>query len=100
RALTFKRSVFTFATIVTGGIMLACIFGFIVSAAYVGLNNNMIFNPAIAMMLQIFPTTGANFGEVLGGICQALSAYAIFPMIGGIIGFYLSDFTSRLSGEN
>lgn len=100
RALTFKRSVFTFAAIVTGGIMLACIFGFIVSAAYVGLNNNMIFNPAIAMMLQIFPTTGANFGEVLGGICQALSAYAIFPMIGGIIGFYLSDFTSRLSGEN
>lgn len=100
RALSFKRSVFTFAAIVTGGIMLALIVGFVASAGYLGLNNNLSLNPAIAMMLQIFPTTGGSFGEILGGICQALSIYAIFPMIGGVIGFYLSDFTSRLSDEN
>lgn len=100
RALSFKRSVFTFAAVVTGGILLAFIIGFIVSAAYLGLNNNMVLNPAVAIMLQIFPTAGESFGEILGGICQALSIYAIFPMLGGVVGFYLSDFTAKLSGEN
>lgn len=99
RALSLKRSVFTFAAIVTGGIMLAYFVGFIVSAAYVGLNNNFVMNPAVAMMFQIFPTTGENFGEILGGICQALSVYAILPMFGGVVGFYLSDFASRLADE-
>lgn len=100
RALSFKRSVFTFAAVVTGGIMLAFFVGFIASAAYLGLQNNMVLNPSIAMMLQIFPTAGESFGEIFGGICVALSAYALFPMLGGVVGFYLADFTARLSGEN
>ena len=99
RALKYKRSVFTFAVTVAGGIALAVVLGYVISAAFVSLNNNFIYNPALAMMLKIFPTSGENFGEILGGICQALSAYALIPMIGGILGFYLSDFTSRLSGE-
>lgn len=99
RALKYKRSVFTFAVTVTGGIVLAILVGYVVSAAFLGLNNNFIYNPALAMMLQIFPTSGDDFAQILGGICQALSAYAIIPMIAGVIGFYLSDFTSRLSGE-
>lgn len=100
RALKYKRSVFTFAVTVAGGIALAVVLGYVISAAFVSLNNNFIYNPALAMMLKIFPTSGENFGEILGGICQALSAYALLPMIGGILGFYLSDFTSRLSGED
>ena len=99
RALKYKRSVFTFAATVAGGIVLAILLGYVVSAAFLSLSNNFIYNPAIAMMLQIFPTSGENFGEILGGICQALSAYALIPMIGGVIGFYLSDFTAKLSGE-
>ena len=99
RALKYKRSVFTFAATVTGGIVLAVLLGYVVSAAFLGLSNNFIYNPALAMMLKIFPTAGENFGEILGGICQALSAYALIPMIGGVIGFYLSDFTAKLSGE-
>ena len=99
RALKYKRSVFTFAAVVAGGMGLAVVLGYVVSAAFLSLNNNFIFNPAIAMMYQIFPTSGENFGEILGGICQALSIYALFPMIGGVVGFYLSDFTSKLSGE-
>ena len=50
-------------------------------------------------MFQIFPTAGESFGEIMGGVCQALSIYALLPMIGGVVGFYLSDFTSKLSGE-
>ena len=99
RALKYKRSVFTFGAVVTGGLVLAILTGYVVSAAFLSLNNNFVFNPSVAMMLQIFPTSGENFGEVLGGICQALSIYALFPMIGGVIGFYLSDFTSKLSDE-
>ena len=99
RALKSTRSVFTFAVTVAGGLGVAVVIGYVVSAAFLGLNNNFIFNPATALMLKIFPTSGDNFGEIIGGICQALSAYAVLPMIGGVLGFYLSEFTSRLSGE-
>ena len=100
RALKYKRSVFTFGAVIAGGIILAIIVAYIVSAAFFnGLSNNFIMNPAVALMLQIFPTAGENFGEILGGIAQALSIYMILPMIGGVVGFYISDFTAKLSGE-
>ena len=99
RALKYKRSVFTFAATTAGGIVLAMLIGFVVSAAFVGVQNNFIFNPAAALMFQIFPDSGDSFGAVLGGICQALSVYALLPMIGGVVGFYLSDFMGKLSGE-
>ena len=99
RALKYKRSVFTFAATITGGIVVAILVGYVVSAAFLGLSNNFVMNPAVAMMMQIFPTSGENFGEILGGICQALSVFAIIPMIGGVCGFYLSDFASKLADE-
>lgn len=99
RAMNYKRSVFTYAAIIAGGIVFAVVVGYVVSAAFLGLNNNFAMNPAVAMMLQIFPTSGENFGEVFGGICQALSVFALLPMVGGVFGFYLSDFTSKLSDE-
>ena len=99
RALKYKRSVFTFGATIAGGLALAIVLGYVVSAAFVGLNSNFIFNPASALMLQIFPTAGENFGEIMGGVCQALSVYALIPMIGGVCGFYLSDFMGKLSSE-
>ena len=99
RAVEYKRSVFTFAAVVAGGIALAVLIGYVVSAAFLGLNSNFIFNPAVALMMQIFPQAGESFGEIFGGICQTLSIYVLIPMIGGVIGFYLSDFTSKLSED-
>lgn len=99
RAIEYKRSVFTFAAVVAGGMALAVLIGYVVSAAFLGLNSNFVFNPAVALMMQIFPTAGENFGEILGGICQALSIYALIPMIGGVVGFYLSDFAKKLSED-
>lgn len=99
RALKYKRSVFTFAATVAGGIVLAMLVGFVVSAAFHNVQNNFLYNPAAALMFQIFPSSGENFGEIFGGICQALSVYAFLPMIGGIVGFYVSDFVGKLSGE-
>lgn len=99
RALKYKRSVFTFGATVAGGIALAVIFGYVVSAAFLTYNNNFIYNPALATMLHIFPESGDDFGAIFGGIMQALSVYVLIPMIGGVLGFYVSDFTARLSGD-
>lgn len=99
RSTTVKRSAFTSAAIIAGGICAAIIICYVVSAAFVSLQNNFIFNPAIALMYQIFPTAGETFGEVFGGICSALATYALFPMLFGVIGFYISDFASKLAGE-
>ncbi|MBQ9018373.1 aquaporin [Candidatus Saccharibacteria bacterium] len=99
RAIKYKRSVFTFAATVAGGVILAIVAGYVISLAFYGLSSNFIFNPAAALMFQIFPTAGENFGEIIGGVGQALAVYALFPMIGGVCGFYLSDFTSKLSDE-
>ena len=99
RALKYKRSVFTFGATIAGGIVLAFFVGYIISGAFFGLQNIFAFNPAVALMSQIFPTAGENFGEIIGGIGQALAIYALFPMIGGAIGMYISDFASKLSGE-
>ncbi|MBQ8985218.1 aquaporin [Candidatus Saccharibacteria bacterium] len=100
RAVKYKRSIFTFAAIVAGGFAFVMVISYVVSAAFLSLSSNFIVNPAAALMFQIFPTSGENFGEIFGGICQALSVYAILPMVGGVLGFYLSDFTAKLSGEN
>ncbi len=100
RAQDHKRSVFTFAALIGGGVALAVLLGYVISAAYFGLQNNFVFNPAVALMMQIFPQSGDSFGQIFGGICQALSAYAILPMAMGVIGFYLSDFTRMLSSDN
>ncbi len=100
RAIKYKKSIFTFAAITAGGFALTMVVGYVISAAFLGLNNNFIANPAVALMFQIFPTSGENFGEIFGGICQALSVFALLPMIGGVLGFYLSDFTAKLSGDN
>ena len=99
RALKYKCNVFTFAVVVAGGIGAAMLIGYVLSAAFLNLNNNFVFNPAVAMMLQIFPTAGESFGEILGGVCQALSLYFILPAVGGVLGFYLAEFASRLNDE-
>ena len=100
RALKYKKSVFTFGAIVAGGFALVMVVSYVISAAFLGLSSNFIVNPAAALMFQIFPTAGENFGEIFGGICQALSIYALLPAIGGALGFYLSDFAGRLSSED
>ena len=99
RAQSYKRSAFTFAAVVAGGLALAVLVGYVISVAYFQIQNNFIYNPAIAIWMQIFPTSGADFGQVLGGICQALCVYAILPMVAGVVGFYLADFTNRIGGN-
>ena len=99
RALKYKKSAFTYGAVIGGGIVLAIVVSYVVSAAFFGLNGNFALNPAVALMFQIFPTTGENFGEIMQGVGAALAIYALFPMVGGVIGMYISDFAAKLTGE-
>lgn len=99
RALAYKRSVFTFAAVVAGGAAFAILVAIVISSNFLGLQNNFILNPAVAIMYQILPNSGDNFGQLLGDIALALCTYVIFPMLGGALGFYIADFTAKLAGE-
>lgn len=98
RALTQKHNVMTFAAVIGCGILMTIVFAVVVSG-YFKLQGNFIFNPAIALMYQILPNGGDNFGDIIGKIFKALTTYAIFPMVGSVIGFYLADIAGFLSGE-
>ena len=99
RAYAYKRSTLTFAAIYGTGTCVALLFAIVISTSFLGLESNFILNPAAALMYQVLPTGGENFGAVLGDVCLALATYIVIPMIGGIIGFAISDVAARLSGE-
>ena len=99
RAYAYKRSTLTFAAIYGTGICVSLLFAIVVSSSFLGLQNNFIVNPAAAFMYQVLPTGGENFGAVFGDICLALATYVVFPMLGGVIGFAISDVATKLSGN-
>lgn len=99
RAHAYKRSTLTFAFMYGTGVCVAMLFVIVMSSSFLGLQNNFMLNPAAALMYQILPTGGENFGEVLGDVCLALVTYVVLPMVGGFIGFAVSDIAARLSGE-
>lgn len=100
RALAYKRSALTFAAVVAGGTALAFLIAIVVSSNFLGLQNNFVLNPAVAIMYGILPSAGDTFGQLLGDIALALCTYVIFPMLGGVLGFWIADFAAKLSGEN
>ena len=100
RALGFARkNPLAFAIAVVGGISLATVFGYVISRSFFLMTNSYIFNPVAALMYQILPTAADSFGELAQAAGLAAAAYIIFPMIGGVIGFYLSDVMTRLAGN-
>ena len=100
RAMRYARkSPLTFALTVTSGITLAVILGIVVSQSFFMLSNSFIFNPAVALMYQILPTAADSFGELMGLAGMALAAFVVMPMIGGVLGFFLSELMSRPSGR-
>lgn len=100
RSLKYARkSPLTFGLVVTSGITLAIIFGIVVAQSFFGLQRSFIFNPVAALMYQVLPTAANDFGELAQLAGLAAAAYIIFPIVGGIAGFYLSDVMTRLAGE-
>lgn len=92
-----RKSPLTFAITVTSGITLAIILGLVIAQSFFGNSDSFIFNPIVALMYQILPTTAENFGELAQMAGLAVAAYIVFPVLGGVIGFYISDVATRLS---
>jgi len=101
RAQSYKtaKGAFTYAALVAGGLALAILFCVVISSNYVGLQNNFVLNPAIAIMEQIFPTTSADLGSLLGDVSLATLTYIIVPMLGSVAGFAIADASKKLAGE-
>ena len=98
RALVYKRSAFTFAVLVAGGYYVAFTLGLYITAGFMGLQEHgYIYNPAVAIMYQILPTTGVDFGDLMAKIGLALATFVLAPTVGATIGFYLSDVSSAIS---
>ncbi|MBR3163924.1 aquaporin [Candidatus Saccharibacteria bacterium] len=100
RALNFKRSAFTFAATVATGVFVAMLFAVVITNTYLGLQDNtFVLNPAVSTVYGLFPSSAEGFDGLMSALWPMLVAYVIFPIIGGILGFYLSDFAAQLSEQ-
>lgn len=97
RAQEYKKSALTFAAVAAGGFTIATVVIYILSYNYFGLTNNFMMNPAVALMYQILPTSADGVTELLVGIGKALFTYVLFPMVGGVIGFFIADASKTLA---
>ena len=94
-----KHGAFTYSAVVAGGITLTVLFGIVISGNFFSLKDTFVMNPAVAIMEQIFPSAPDNFNTLIGDIASASLVYILIPMIGGIIGAYLSELSTKLAGE-
>ncbi|MCL2085537.1 aquaporin [Candidatus Saccharibacteria bacterium] len=85
RAIQSRKSLYTFGAIFAGGVFAATIFAMSASS-YIG--TGFAINPALAVAMEAFTKVPENFGV------NAL-AYIVAPLIGGIIGFIVSDLMTR-----
>lgn len=92
-----RRNPLVFSVAVTSAITLAIVLGSIISSYFAFSGNTFMFNPAAALMYQVLPTTADGFGELASLAGLAIAAYVLIPMVGGVVGFYLSDIATRLS---
>ena len=93
------KGAFTYAAVVAGGLTLAILFAIVVSSNYLQAQNNFMLNPAVALMHQIFPSSSADFGELMGIIWKESLTYIIVPMVGAVIGFFVADASKKLAGD-
>jgi glycerol uptake facilitator-like aquaporin len=100
RALDYKRGAFTFAAVVAGGVFLAMLFAVVITGNFLGIQQNVfIMNPAAAFMYGLLPTSAEGMDSLFGQLMPMLITYVIFPIVGGVLGFYLSDLANKLSGK-
>lgn len=104
RAQAFRRSALTYGIMVVSGFMTALFIIFCMAQitgtadATTGqtVTAGYILNPALALVYQAIPTSVEN-GNLFAAIVQAICVYMILPMVGGVIGFYLSDLMKKLN---
>ena len=55
-------------------------------------------NPAVSFIYGLLPASAEGFDALMNALMPMLVSYVAFPILGGIVGFYLSDFATKLSG--
>ncbi len=99
RAIRYaKKNTLVFAFTVASSIVLTYLLSVVISQNFFGLTESIVFNPTSALMYGVLPTTAENFGALASSAGLALAVYVLVPVIGGIVGFYLSDLAARLAG--
>ena len=68
-----KKSPLTFAFAVSSSIILIYLFEIIIAQNFFGITDNIIFNPATAVMYGVLPANPADFGELAGLAALTLS---------------------------
>ena len=100
RALNYKKKALPFAITVAAGSFVAMLFAVVINNNFFYLNDNSFaFNPAISMMLGLFPSSAENFSELMGALWPMIVTHVLFPVLGGIIGFFLSDIAANFSEQ-
>lgn len=101
RAQRVKKNTAAFAITVASGVFIAMIIAVVANSNFFMLQSNtFIMNPAIGMIYGIFPSSANGFDALMSALLPMLVSYVILPIVGGVLGFYLSDFATILSGED
>lgn len=99
RALRYARqNALVFAFTVASSIVLVYLLDIIIAQNFFGVAGNLVFNPASAIMYGVLPASAADFGELAQLTGLTLGVYLLAPLIGGLVGFYLSDIVTYLAG--
>ena len=95
-----RRSAFTYAAIIGGGMVLAVLFAIVISSNFFKISNNFILNPAVAIMYQIFPTSAENFGTLISKVGLEVLVFILAPIVAGVLAFFVGDIANTLAGED
>ena len=95
-----RRSAFTYAAIIGGGMVLAVLFAIVISSNFFKISNNFILNPAVAIMYQIFPTSAENFGTLISKVGLEVLVFILAPIVAGVLAFFVGDSATTLAGED
>ena len=96
-----KTSDTAFAITAATGMFIAMLLAVVINSNFFAQQDNtFILNPAIGMIYGIFPTSAEGFDALMNALMPMVVAYVVFPIIGGILGFYASDFATLSQGED
>lgn len=96
-----KTSDTAFAITAATGVFIAMLLAVVINSNFfMQQGNTFILNPAIGMIYGIFPTSADGFDALMNTLAPMFVAYVIFPVLGGILGFFLSDFATMSENDD
>ena len=101
RAQRVKENKVAFAITVSAGVFVAMLLAVVINSNFFGQQSNtFVLNPAVGMMYGIFPASAEGVDSIMNALMPMLVTYVIFPIFGGVLGFYLSDFANLMEGKD